>query len=129
MHCPALLKYAATSWGDTQEEALRNIQEVIDLVAIVIVGMGTYFSRALFIVVLANRRIPDPVLVSLQFVAPAVLAALVVALLIDEDEAVAIGIPELAAFAVGGGIAYKTRSHIWTLVAGMTVYWVVRAVL
>ncbi len=102
---------------------------MIDLVAIVIVGMGTYFSRALFIVVLANRRIPDPVLVSLQFVAPAVLAALVVALLIDEDGAVAIGIPELAAFAVGGGIAYKTRSHIWTLVAGMTVYWVVRAVL
>jgi len=102
---------------------------VIDLVAIVIVGMGTYFSRALFIVVLANRRIPDPVLVSLQFVAPAVLAALVVALLIDEDGAVAIGIPELAAFAVGGGVAYKTRSHIWTLVAGMTVYWVVRAVL
>ncbi len=102
---------------------------MIDLVAIVIVGMGTYFSRALFIVVLANRRIPDPVLVSLQFVAPAVLAALVVALLIDEDEAVAIGIPELAAFAVGGGIAYKTRSHIWTLVAGMTVYWVVRAIL
>ena len=102
---------------------------MIDLVAIVIVGMGTYFSRALFIVVLANRRIPDPVLVSLQFVAPAVLAALVVALLIDEDGAVAIGIPELAAFAVGGGVAYKTRSHIWTLVAGMTVYWVVRAVL
>jgi branched-subunit amino acid transport protein len=53
----------------------------------------------------------------------------VVALLIDEDGAVAIGIPELAAFAVGGGIAYKTRSHIWTLVAGMTVYWVVRAIL
>lgn len=102
---------------------------MIDLVAIVIVGMGTYFSRALFIVVLANRRIPDPVLVSLQFVAPAVLAALVVALLIDEDGAVAIGIPELAAFAVGGGVAYKTRSHIWTLVAGMTVYWVVRAVM
>ncbi len=102
---------------------------MIDLLAIVIVGMGTYFSRALFIVVLANRRIPDPVLVSLQFVAPAVLAALVVALLIDEDGAVAIGIPELAAFAVGGGVAYKTRSHIWTLVAGMTVYWVVRAIL
>jgi branched-subunit amino acid transport protein len=102
---------------------------VIDLVAIAIVGLGTYFSRALFIVVLANRRIPDPVLVSLQFVAPAVLAALVVALLIDEDGVVAIGIPELAAFAVGGGVAYKTRSHIWTLVAGMTVYWVVRAVL
>ena len=32
VHCPALLKYAATSWGDTQEEAIRNIQEVIELI-------------------------------------------------------------------------------------------------
>ena len=32
VHCPALLKYAATSWGDTQEEALRNIQEVIEMI-------------------------------------------------------------------------------------------------
>lgn len=101
---------------------------MIDFAAIVIVGLGTYFSRAVFIVVLANKRIPEPVLVSLQFVAPAVLAALVVALLIEEDGAVAIGTAELAAFAVGGGVAYKTRSHIWTLVAGMIVFWVIRAV-
>ncbi len=32
VHCPALLKHAATSWGDTQEEALRNIQEVIEMI-------------------------------------------------------------------------------------------------
>ena len=32
VHCPALLKYAATSWGDTQEEALKNIQEVIQMI-------------------------------------------------------------------------------------------------
>ena len=32
VHCPALLKYAATSWGDTREEALKNIQEVIELI-------------------------------------------------------------------------------------------------
>ena len=32
VHCPALLKYAATSWGDTQEEALKNIQEVIEMI-------------------------------------------------------------------------------------------------
>ena len=25
VHCPALLQYAATSWGDTCEEALKNI--------------------------------------------------------------------------------------------------------
>ena len=31
-HCPALLKHAATSWGDTKEEALKNIQEVIEMI-------------------------------------------------------------------------------------------------
>jgi predicted RNase H-like HicB family nuclease len=32
VHCPALLKYAATSWGDTREAALKNIQEVIEMI-------------------------------------------------------------------------------------------------
>lgn len=98
-----------------------------DFIAIVIVGLGTYASRAVFILALANRTIPKPVLVSLEFVAPAVLAALVVALLIDESGNVAIGVPELSAFAAGGLVAYKTRNHILTLIAGMAVYWVVRA--
>lgn len=97
------------------------------LVAAVIVGVGTYASRSIFILALARKRIPDTVLVSLQFVAPAVLGALVVALLIDDSGAVAIGLPELAAFVAGGATVYRTRSHILTLVVGMTVYWVVRA--
>lgn len=95
--------------------------------AIVAVGIGTYVSRAMFILALAKRRIPDPVLVALQFVAPAVLGALIVALLTDESGSVAIGVPELAAFVAGGAVAYKSRNHIFTLVVGMTVFWVVRA--
>jgi len=31
VHCPALFKYAATSWGDTREEALKNIQEIVEM--------------------------------------------------------------------------------------------------
>ena len=101
---------------------------MIDFIAIVIVGIGTYFSRAVFILALADRELPEPVTDALQYVAPSVLAALVVALLIDgESGSVAIGTPELAAFAVGAATAYKTQNHIYTLVAGMTVYWVVRA--
>ncbi|MGI9610640.1 MAG: AzlD domain-containing protein, partial [Acidimicrobiia bacterium] len=75
---------------------------MIDLLAVVIVGLGTYFSRSVFILALADRKIPDPVLVALQFVAPSVLAALVIALLIDSDGNVAIGIPEVSALALGG---------------------------
>ena len=97
--------------------------------ATVVVGIGTYLSRSVFILALARRRIPDSVLVVLQFVAPAVLGSLVVALLIDETGSVAIGIPEVAALAVGGLVTYKTRNHILTLVVGMTVFWVLRAVL
>lgn len=97
------------------------------LIATLVVGVGTYMSRSIFILALARKRIPDAVLLSLQFVAPAVLGALVVALLINDDGSVAIGIPELAAFVAGGVTVYKTRNHILTLAVGMTVFWVVRS--
>lgn len=96
--------------------------------AIVVVGVGTYLSRSIFILALARRRIPDPVLVALQFVAPAVLASLVVALLIDEG-GVAVGVAEVAGFVAGGAVAHRTQNHILTLIAGMGVFWAVRALL
>ncbi|MGA7096999.1 MAG: AzlD domain-containing protein [Acidimicrobiia bacterium] len=102
---------------------------MIELLAVVAVGVGTYLSRSIFILTLAKRRIPDSVLVALQFVAPAVLASLVVALLIDDQGRVAVGIPELSAFLIGGLVAYRTRNHIWTLLAGMTAYWLIRSFL
>ncbi len=98
-------------------------------IASVIVGIGTYVSRAVFILALAKRRIPDSVMVSLQFVAPAVLSALVIAVLTNDDGTVAIGIPELGAFVAGGATVYKTRNHIITLIVGMTVFWVLRALM
>lgn len=96
-------------------------------IATLVVGLGTYLSRSIFILALARRKIPDSVVVALQFVAPAVLGALIIALLIDDDGSVAIGIPEVAALAVGGAVTFKTRNHILTLVIGMTVFWVTRA--
>ena len=54
-----------------------------DFLATVVVGFGTYVFRAVFIVVLAKRRIPEVVLVALKYVGPAVLGALIVALLTD----------------------------------------------
>lgn len=95
--------------------------------ATVVVGIGTYLSRGIFILALARKRIPDQVLVMLQFVAPAVLGALVIALLIDDSGSVAIGVPEATALVAGGGVAYRTRNHILTLVVGMAVFWLLRA--
>ena len=31
-YCPALEKYGAATWGYTREEALKNIQEVVQMV-------------------------------------------------------------------------------------------------
>ena len=100
-----------------------------DFLATAVVGLGTYLFRAIFIVALAKRRIPETVLVALKYVGPAVLGALIVALLTDSDGNVAIGIPEVAAFIAGGFVAHKTRSHVWTLVVGMAVYWVTLALI
>ncbi|HUG32177.1 MAG TPA: AzlD domain-containing protein [Acidimicrobiia bacterium] len=102
---------------------------MIAFLATVVVGVGTYLSRSIFILALAQKKIPEPVLLALQFVAPAVLGALIVALLINDDGSVAMGLPELTALGVGGFITYKTRNHILTLVVGMTVFWVMRALL
>jgi branched-subunit amino acid transport protein len=102
---------------------------VTDFLAILIVGVGTYVMRAVFIVALANKRIPEAVLVALRYVGSAVLTALIVGLLADAEGNVGIGVPELAGFVAGGVVAYRTRSQIWTLVAGMVVFWVVRALL
>lgn len=31
-YCPALEKYGASTWGDTREEALQHIQEVVQMI-------------------------------------------------------------------------------------------------
>ena len=31
-HCPVLEKYGAATWGYTEEEALKNIQEVVEMI-------------------------------------------------------------------------------------------------
>ena len=31
-YCPALEKYGAATWGNTQDEALKNIREVVEMV-------------------------------------------------------------------------------------------------
>jgi predicted RNase H-like HicB family nuclease len=31
-HCPALDRYGAATWGDTEEEAFQNIREVVQMV-------------------------------------------------------------------------------------------------
>ncbi|MFT6771004.1 MAG: branched-subunit amino acid transport protein, partial [Congregibacter sp.] len=52
-----------------------------EFLAIVLAGLGTYLSRAIFIVVLADRSFPPLALRALEYVAPAVMGALIVSML------------------------------------------------
>lgn len=97
--------------------------------AILVTGVGTYLTRASFIVGLANRTIPQPVSRGLEFVGPAVLAALVVTLLVDESGRVAVGVPELAGLAAAGVVGWRTRGVLWTVLAGMAAFWGLQLVL
>ncbi|MEM1404421.1 MAG: AzlD domain-containing protein [Pseudomonadota bacterium] len=96
--------------------------------AIVLAGIGTYTSRALFIVALANQRFPPLALKALEYVAPAVMGALIVSMLSTPAGAVLIGAPELSGLSAAALVVWKTRNHIYTLVAAMAVFWIVGAV-
>lgn len=100
----------------------------VGLIATVVVGVGTYLTRASFILVLADRDLPSEIRTALQFVAPAVLASLVVSLLLD-GEGGPVGWTEIAALAVGAAVGWKTRSLAWVLVSGMGTLWILRALL
>jgi branched-subunit amino acid transport protein len=100
-----------------------------EMLAILAVGIGTYFTRSVFIVALANRRIPVAVLSALDFVAPSVMAALVVSLLIGSDGRLEVGAAQIAAFVVGGATVFRSRNLLLAAVLGMAAFWGVGALI
>lgn len=100
-------------------------RNLIVLAATVAVGIGTYVMRSVFILALADKEFPAGVREALRYVAPAVMAALVVSIAAGGEESA--GWVEIAALAVGGAVGWKTRSLPWVLVAGMATLWVLRA--
>ncbi|QYJ05638.1 AzlD domain-containing protein [Nocardioides panacisoli] len=92
--------------------------------AIVLTGLGTYASRAVFIVAFADRTLPPRVEQALEYVGPATLAALVATLLLDGSGSLAVGVPEAAALAVGAAVAWRFRNLLAVVAAGMGVFWV-----
>lgn len=94
-------------------------------IAIILTGLGTYACRALFVVALANQRFPPLALRALEYVAPAVMGALIVSMLSSPEGDVLIGEAELAGLISAALVAWKTRNHIYTLIAAMAVFWMV----
>lgn len=96
------------------------------LLAIVLTGIGTYAMRAIFLITASKRTFSPTSLRMLEYVAPAVMGALVVSMLIDGTGNLQLGRPELAGLAMAALVAARTRNHILALSAAMTVFWLLR---
>ncbi len=92
-------------------------------IAILITGIGTYLSRAVFILALAQRRFPPLALRALEYVAPSVMGALIVTMLTSPRGDVLIGAPELIGLVVAAITARTTRNHVLTLFLAMGAFW------
>jgi branched-subunit amino acid transport protein len=98
-----------------------------DLWIIIVVGVGTYLTRASFIVALADRDLPVFLVRAMRNVAPAVLAALVASLLVGDRGVAGLAQPaEVVALSTAGLVAYRTKNVPVTLVTGMVVLWLMR---
>lgn len=99
------------------------------LAVILLVGLGTYAMRSVFIVGLADRPLPDWAQEALANVAPSVIAALVVVLLTTPEGILEVGVAEVAGLAAAGLAAWRLRSVLVPLVAGMAVFWLAGALI
>lgn len=95
----------------------------------VFVGMAlvTYLTRFAMMPLL-SRELPRPVLRWLQLVPVAILSALIAPAVLLVDRRLALG-PQIPAALAGVFVAWRTRSVLWTIVAGMAIYWLLSALL
>ena len=95
------------------------------LTAIILTGMGSYLMRAFFIFELARYQFPPIMLRALEYVAPTVMAALVVSLLTTPSGELVAGVPEILGLVGTAIVAKVSGNHILALLTGMTTFWLI----
>lgn len=96
---------------------------------IVVIGVATYSIRLSFIYLFGRiEAVPPNVKRVLQFVPPAVLAALTIPAIVTLQPTVAETVLDarLIAGLVAGIVAWRTENVLATIVAGMGSLWIVR---
>jgi branched-subunit amino acid transport protein len=100
-----------------------------DLVVVLLVGLGTYVTRALFLVS-ARAETPGTLRRLLPYVAPAVLAAITVPALVAPHGSMSATetLPGIAAAAVTWLVWHRTQQLPTALLGGFAFWWVLAAV-
>jgi branched-subunit amino acid transport protein len=104
---------------------------VSETLVVVVIGVGTYAIRVSFIAALGTRPISPTLARPLKYVAPAVLAALVIPAVVLSE-----GAPDLApssnpkflAAVAAGLVAWRTRNVAATILVGMGLLWLLQAI-
>jgi branched-subunit amino acid transport protein len=89
-------------------------------------ALVTFLLRFSFLGAVRPHAFPERFRTALRFVAPAVLAAIVVPQVVIRDDVVRLAHdnPRLIAALVAALIAWWTRSVIWTIAGGMVALWI-----
>lgn len=101
------------------------------LLVVAIIGIGTYLLRLSFIGTLGERPVPDALGRPLRFIAPSVLAAIVLPALVRPEGPIDLS-PDnlrLVAGVVAGVVAWRTKNIVLTTLAGLGALWILDAVL
>ncbi len=93
------------------------------LLTIFLMGLGSYAMRAIFILALSGKTFPPLALRALEYVAPAVMAALVMTMLVSPGGDPVPALREVAGLGTAAVVALLTRNHIYVLITAMGVYW------
>ena len=91
--------------------------------SIILTGIGSYTLRAFFIFALSRYAFPPLLLRALEYVAPAVMAALVISMLTTQGGALTAGVSEGVGLICAALVARITGNHILSLTAGMMSFW------
>ena len=97
-------------------------------IVMITVGLLTFFTRFSFIALLEKINLPRNFQRALRFVPIAVLSAIIAPELGYSNNLLAISPtnPRLLAGIIATLVAYKTKSVVWTISAGMAVFWLLR---
>ena len=94
--------------------------------AIILTGLGSYAMRAFFIFALAKYSFPPIMLRALEYVAPTVMAALVISMMTSAEGKLIAGWAESLGLLLAATVAKFTGNHILSLLAGMGSFWAIR---
>jgi branched-subunit amino acid transport protein len=101
------------------------------LPALAVAGLVTFATRLSFIALLGRVEVPPLLTRALRFVPAAVLSAIIVPELAVRDGVpdLSAGNPRLLAGLLAAAVAWRTRSVVVTIAAGMAALWALQALL